>query len=86
MHVDHVRPLEEGGDDGAENLVAACAYCNCAKGRRSLEALRWSLTVRHSALAGVILPAQAQALTALGIDLKLELFKFRFEEWLEAHA
>lgn len=31
-HVDHVVPLARGGSNGPENLVIACARCNCSRG------------------------------------------------------
>lgn len=36
--VDHVRPVVSGGTDREDNLVAACAECNGAKGDKSLDA------------------------------------------------
>jgi len=33
-HCDHVIPRIEGGTDALTNLVAACAPCNLARGRR----------------------------------------------------
>lgn len=34
LHVDHVKPVCDGGDGSLENLVAACADCNLGKGPR----------------------------------------------------
>ena len=34
--VDHVRPVVSGGTDREDNLVAACAECNRAKGDKTL--------------------------------------------------
>ena len=34
-HVEHMVPRALGGEDGAANLVAACAPCNLAKGDRT---------------------------------------------------
>ena len=34
-HVDHVIPHSRGGSSDADNLVAACARCNLAKGART---------------------------------------------------
>ena len=37
-HVDHVRPLSQGGAEWEENLVPACQGCNLSKGDRLLSA------------------------------------------------
>ena len=36
-HADHIIPSVLGGKDCAENLVPACASCNCKKGPRRLK-------------------------------------------------
>lgn len=33
--VDHLTPVEQGGDDNFNNLVSACANCNYSKGNRT---------------------------------------------------
>jgi len=35
-HVDHIRPLRDGGSDQPGNLAAACAACNLRKGSRGV--------------------------------------------------
>jgi 5-methylcytosine-specific restriction endonuclease McrA len=35
--VDHLTPVEQGGDDNFNNLVSACANCNYSKGNRTEE-------------------------------------------------
>lgn len=35
--VDHLTPLEQGGDDNFNNLVSACSNCNYSKGNRTEE-------------------------------------------------
>jgi 5-methylcytosine-specific restriction endonuclease McrA len=35
--VDHLTPIEQGGDDSFNNLVSACANCNYSKGNRTEE-------------------------------------------------
>jgi hypothetical protein len=37
LHVDHVIPVSDGGEDVPENLVAACASCNLGKSDVALE-------------------------------------------------
>ena len=36
LHVDHIRPVAEGGDNNILNLVTACRDCNLGKGKRLL--------------------------------------------------
>lgn len=33
--VDHLTPVEQGGDDSVNNLVSACQNCNYSKGNRT---------------------------------------------------
>ena len=35
--VDHLTPLDKGGDDSFNNLVSACTHCNYSKGNRTEE-------------------------------------------------
>jgi len=35
--VDHLTPVEQGGNDSFNNLVSSCAHCNYSKGNRSEE-------------------------------------------------
>jgi 5-methylcytosine-specific restriction endonuclease McrA len=35
--VDHLTPVEQGGDDNFNNLVSACKNCNYSKGNRTEE-------------------------------------------------
>jgi 5-methylcytosine-specific restriction endonuclease McrA len=35
--VDHLTPVEQGGDDSFNNLVSACSNCNYSKGNRTEE-------------------------------------------------
>lgn len=36
LHVDHIKPVKEGGDNSLFNLVTACQDCNSGKGARLL--------------------------------------------------
>ena len=36
LHVDHIKPVKEGGDNELFNLVTACFDCNSGKGARKL--------------------------------------------------
>ena len=35
--VDHLTPVDQGGNNSITNLVAACSYCNNSKGNRTEE-------------------------------------------------
>ena len=37
LHVDHKVPINDGGTNSPENLVAACAECNLGKGNRTIQ-------------------------------------------------
>ena len=36
LHVDHIKPLAEGGTDDIFNLITACSSCNLGKGKTEL--------------------------------------------------
>jgi len=36
LHVDHIKPVFEGGDNEMLNLITSCAGCNLGKGKREL--------------------------------------------------
>ena len=42
LHVDHIKPVKEGGTNDITNLVTACADCNLGKGARKI--LLWYQT------------------------------------------
>ncbi|GIN13163.1 hypothetical protein J26TS2_30300 [Shouchella clausii] len=37
LHIDHIKPVAEGGGNDITNLVTACADCNLGKGKRLLD-------------------------------------------------
>lgn len=43
LHVDHITPVAEGGDNSEENLVTACERCNLGKGATPLTKIPESL-------------------------------------------
>lgn len=51
LHVDHIVPVAEGGDNEDTNLVTACDVCNGGKGARSLSAIPKSLKDRAAEIA-----------------------------------
>jgi hypothetical protein len=44
LHVDHIVPVVEGGENEIDNLTTACSSCNLGKGARSLSAIPESLS------------------------------------------
>jgi hypothetical protein len=40
LHLDHLTPKSEGGEDTATNLVTACKRCNCA--RKVMPLAQWA--------------------------------------------
>ncbi len=43
--IDHVLPRSRGGQNTWTNLVACCRSCNCRKGNRTPEEMRWTLRI-----------------------------------------
>lgn len=39
LHVDHIKPVADGGENEIDNLVTACESCNLGKGARLLSAI-----------------------------------------------
>ena len=44
LHVDHIHPVAEGGDNSADNLITACDQCNWGKGAKLLTVVPESLS------------------------------------------
>ena len=40
LHIDHILPVVEGGNNRDANLVTSCAACNMGKGQKILNHLR----------------------------------------------
>jgi hypothetical protein len=51
LHVDHITALAEGGDNGDDNLITACADCNLGKGAISLGSVPQSLREKSELVA-----------------------------------
>lgn len=51
LHVDHIRPVADGGGNEATNLVTSCSCCNLGKGARSLTAVPKSLSQKAAEVA-----------------------------------
>ncbi len=43
LHVDHIKPVADGGKNDIDNLITACEPCNLGKGARPLSAIPQSL-------------------------------------------
>jgi HNH endonuclease len=43
LHVDHIKPRAEGGENDTDNLVTACDTCNLGKGARQLSVVPQAL-------------------------------------------
>jgi HNH endonuclease len=50
LHVDHVHPVAEGGNNEIDNLITACEGCNQGKGARLLSQTPPSLTDKSEEL------------------------------------
>lgn len=46
LHVDHIRPVADGGTNDIDNLVTACQPCNQGKAARLLSSIPMSLSAR----------------------------------------
>jgi 5-methylcytosine-specific restriction endonuclease McrA len=82
--IDHIIPQALGGSHVPPNMMYACTPCNSGKCHRSISEVRNMIRVRRSKVAGVILPKQALALEAMGIDLGLPktfVFLCELEAW-----
>lgn len=51
LHVDHVIPVAEGGQNDQDNLITSCDACNLGKGARSLDSIPASLASRAADVA-----------------------------------
>jgi len=51
LHVDHIRPVAEGGTNDIDNLVTSCEPCNLGKGARKLNAIPEPLAVKAARVA-----------------------------------
>lgn len=47
IHIDHLQPLERGGDNKIENLVVACSKCNQEKHAKTVDEYRQWLRARN---------------------------------------
>lgn len=51
LHVDHIIPVAEGGENDKDNLITSCETCNFGKGPRSLHVIPESLAGRAALIA-----------------------------------
>lgn len=51
LHVDHIKPVADGGKNDIDNLVTSCEPCNLGKGARLLSAIPETLSKKASLIA-----------------------------------
>lgn len=51
IHIDHVKPVADGGTNAIDNLVSACEPCNLGKGARLLSVVPQTLADKAKAIA-----------------------------------
>ena len=51
LHVDHIKPVAEGGKNSMDNLVTSCAPCNLGKGAALLTSVPMDLAEKATAVA-----------------------------------
>lgn len=51
LHVDHIHPVAEGGDNSIDNLITSCESCNQGKGARLLSSAPKSLEEKSRIVA-----------------------------------
>ncbi|OLZ72591.1 hypothetical protein AVW11_04145 [Streptomyces amritsarensis] len=67
-HVDHVRPLSQGGWEHESNLVPACEACNLSKREKLLD--RWvPERVLHGVLASVKVAIEYARVTGAELEM-----------------
>lgn len=69
--VDHLLARRDGGEDRAENLGAACVYCNNLKGGQSQEWLRFALWFAQSGYRAIVSGPQYVAMARAGLVMEL---------------
>lgn len=50
LHVDHIKPVKEGGKNNVDNLITSCQPCNLGKGAVPLDRLPISLKEKAAAV------------------------------------
>lgn len=51
LHIDHITPVADGGQNDMDNLVTSCDHCNLGKGATSLDSVPASLSARAEQVA-----------------------------------
>ena len=51
LHIDHIKPVADGGKNDIDNLITACEPCNLGKGARLLEVTPKSLEEKAKLIA-----------------------------------
>lgn len=81
LHVDHINPVADGGQNDIDNLITSCEPCNLGKGARSLTDVPKSLKERASEVEEREL--QIQGYNAI---LQAKADRIEDEAWLVASA
>jgi hypothetical protein len=81
LHVDHIHPVAEGGDNDTDNLITACEPCNLGKGARKLSVAPESLSDKAARIAEA--EAQLAGWTAV-LEAKRE--RLEDEAWEVVYA
>jgi 5-methylcytosine-specific restriction endonuclease McrA len=50
LHVDHIKPVADGGKNNIDNLITACEPCNLGKGARLLSSVPMDLSEKAEAV------------------------------------
>lgn len=79
LHVDHINPVANGGDNHIDNLITSCQSCNLGKGARLLTSVTKSLKQKAAEI-------EEQEKQLLGYQSVLQAKKDRIEQeaWIIA--
>ena len=76
LHVDHIIPVKEGGDNNIDNLITSCSSCNLGKSANSLSNIPTSLKDKADLIKES--EAQIKAYSKIMQDKKDRLYE---EKW-----
>ena len=79
LHVDHINPVANGGDNHQDNLITSCQSCNLGKGARKLTTVSKSLKQKAAEI-------EEQEKQILGYQAIVQAKKDRIEQeaWIVA--
>jgi len=76
LHIDHIVPVKEGGDNDMDNLITSCSSCNLGKSANSLSNIPMSLKEKSDLIKES--EAQIKAYSKVMQDKKDRLYS---EKW-----